>query len=237
VKLPLFDTLVATIDETRVPGGLEHIAQPYRLLVDARKGWAEASNALLDAAEGDALFLDDDATLTPTTLSLLAQYYDRASVFGFTLITPQGGWDRGWQVASAGMGADREGRLSHGSDVRDVMTPSYVAHVTTSAIYIKHEVIAAGVRFPVWPGAHHEDVAFTFDCWLHGFKVAYLPGLVEHPLTGAGAGATKSGQEGFSEKRAVNMFHLEEWKAEKDIVGAIAAGGIPLGRRPIDGPE
>ena len=233
----MIDILVATIDETRVPGGLEHIGQPARLLVDTRKGWADASNALLDQAEHDALFLDDDATLTPTTLSLLEQYYDKADVFGFTLIRPQGGWNDGWQVASAGMGTDREGRLSHGSDVRDVMTPSYVAHVTTSAIYIKHEVIRAGVRFPVWPGAHHEDVVFTFDVWLHGFKVAYLPGLVEHPLTGAGAGVTKSGQAGFAEQRTVNARHLEAWTREKNIIGAIAAGRIPLGRRPIDGTE
>jgi hypothetical protein len=229
----MLDILVATIDETRVPGGLEHIGQPFRLLVDTRKGWAEAANALLDAAKGDALFLDDDATLTATSLALLEKYYGAASLFGFTLITPQGGWERGWQVASAGMGADREGRLSHGTDVRDVMTPAYVAHVTTSAIYIKHEAIAAGLRFPVWPGAHHEDVAFTFDAWLQGFKVAYIPGLVEHPLTGAGAGATKSASAGFAEQRTINARHLESWIREKDIVGAIAAGKIPLGRRPI----
>jgi hypothetical protein len=231
----MLDILVATVDETRVPKGLEHIGQPFRILVDTRKGWAEAANALLDKASGDALFLDDDVTLTPTSLALLEKYYDAASLFGFTLITPQGGWNTGWQVASAGMGADKEGRLTHGTDVRDVMTPAHVAHATTSAIYIKQEAIRAGLRFPVWPGAHYEDVAFTFDAWLRGLKVAYLPGLVEHPLTGAGAGATKSASIGFQDARAVNARCLEEWKAERDILGAIAAGRIPLGRRPIDG--
>jgi hypothetical protein len=68
---------------------------------------------------------------------------------------------------------------------------------------------------------------------LQGFKVAYIPGLVEHPLTGAGAGATKSASAGFAEQRTINARHLESWIREKDIVGAIAAGKIPLGRRPI----
>ena len=53
-------------------------------------------------------------------------------------------------------------------------------------------VLTAGVRFPVWPGVHSEDVAFTYDCWLHGFKVLYVPNRAEHALEPNGVGATKA---------------------------------------------
>lgn len=226
----MLDVLVATVDKNRRPGGLEHIGQSYRLLVDDRKGWAESSNYLLDqAAEAghDALFLDDDVTLTPATLALLPRYYDRASVFGFTLLTPSQG---DWHIASAGMRSTPSGTLVPAKDTRDVLEPAYVAHVTTSAIYLKAEVLRAGIRFPIWPGMHYEDVAFTFDCWLHGFKVAYIPGLAEHPLTHKWAGATKSGIEGFDQQRTVNLGALQGWMHERGVLEALASGRIPTER-------
>jgi hypothetical protein len=221
----VINVLVATIDADRRPGGLQHLPE-HRLLVDSRKGWADAANALLDqAAErgGDALFLDDDVTLYPSTLALLNHYYDRAAVFGFTLVSGGG-------VASAGLVANASGGLTPPSDIRDILAPAYVAHVTTSAIYIKADVVRAGVRFPVWPGAHHEDVAFTYDCWLRGFNVAYLPGLVEHPLTQHGAGGTKSADPAFNDKRATNAHHLSVWIQQRGVLEAIAAGRIPTKR-------
>ena len=224
----MLDVLVATIDESRTPGGLEHIGQPFRLLVDTSKGWANAANTLLDQAKGDALFLDDDVTLTASTLALLPAYYDKADIFGFTLVSPGEGWNASWRVVSAGFGLDSANNTRPASDIREVMTPAYVAHVTASALYIKAHVLRAGLRFPIWPGAHYEDVAFTVEAWIRGFKVAYLPGLIEHPLTAAGAGKTKSAEDNFNRRRAQNEALYKAWMDDKDL------SLVPRQRMPIE---
>ena len=221
----MIDILVATIDETRRPGGLEH-APAHTVALDTRAPWAAAANALLDGAAErghDALFLDDDVILHAASLALLPAYYDKADVFGFTLMSGGG-------VASAGLVANGSAGLTPPESIRDILTPAYVAHVTTSAIYIKASVLRAGVRFPIWPGAHHEDVAFTYACWLAGFKVAYLPGVIDHPLTPHGAGATKSSDPEFNPKRRINAEHLAVWVEQAGVLSAIQAGRIPTKR-------
>ena len=228
----MLDVLVSTIDEKRTPGGLEFIPGPFRLLVDARRGWSEASNALLDlaAAKGhDALFLDDDVTLTATSLALLPLYRGTADIFGFTLITPT---EQGWRIASAGFGCAPDGNPVPAADMRDVFEPAYVAHVTASAMYIKNAVLRSGLRFPVWPGAHFEDLAFTYEAWMRGFRVAYLPGMVEHPIEGGG-GRTKAAEEAFHQKRAQNYQAFQGWGRDAGLQEAIAAGTIPTRRKPI----
>lgn len=210
----------------RAPLGLHH-APAHELLVSSAPGWANAANALLDAAAAhgrDALFLDDDVTLYSHSLAVLAAALDAADLFGFTLLN-------GPHVASAGFVANGSAGLMPAQTPRDVLLPAYVAHVTASALYIKSHVLRAGLRFPVWPGMHHEDVAFTFDAWLRGFRVAYLPGAIDHPLTEHGAGATKSAETDFHDKRMVNAQHLGAWVLEHGVIGAIATGRIPTERR------
>jgi hypothetical protein len=166
-NVPMLDILCATLG--RLPLGLEHVPGPHRLLTDGRKGWAAASNALLDeacAAGHDALFLDDDVEILPETFSNWARYKPHADVFGWRLKTRAG------RAISFGHCLMPNGWLLPNFDST---RPAYVAHVTASVLYIKHAVLAAGLRFPDWPGLHSEDVAFTYDAWLHGFKVAYLP--------------------------------------------------------------
>lgn len=225
----MIDVLVATLGQ-RAPRGLAHVGE-HNLIVDASAGWATAANRLLDQSTRDVLFIDDDIILTPHTFDAFRAVRDHADVFGFTLCQP--GTE---QVTSAGfvMLPGASGHLDmrplYALGASTLFRPQYVAHVTASCLYIKREVIAAGVRFPVWPGQHHEDVAFTFDCWLHVFKVAYVPGLVYHELqSSTGAGATKSTLPTFEADRAINARHLAEWIAEHDIQGACRSGVIPIG--------
>lgn len=214
----MIDVVCATLGQ-RDPIGLEYAGE-HRLLVDGSPGWATAVNALLDRSDHDVLHIDDDIELTPHSLSLLASVYDHADVFGFTLFTGGG-------ISSAGFYTQPDGQLVPQRNTLDLFRPGLVAHCTASCLYIKRRVIDAGVRFPVWRGQHYEDVAFTFDCWLRGFRVAYVPGVVHHHMDPVGVGATKAKIDGFNAARAVNHTELWRWIAEHDVAGAIRDGRVP----------
>lgn len=223
----MLDVLVASKDGHH-PRGLECIPWPRAFHVSTLPGWALASNALLDtaaAAGHDVLFLDDDVTLTEDTFRLLPDYLDKADVFGFTLTDGQRVVSAGYELCPDGALLPRPASL--------VDTPAYLAHVTASALYIKHAVLAAGVRFPVWPGVHSEDVAFTYDIWLHGFRVAYVPGRVEHPMPAGNVGQTKAQTPGLAEKLAQNTTLLWQWMEERGVMATARAGRIPFGSRVI----
>jgi GT2 family glycosyltransferase len=221
----MLDVLCATLGGE--PRGLEHIPGPWRLLKDGRKGWGAASNALLDeacAAGHDALFLDDDVEILPETFSAWEQYKARADVFGWRLRAPSG------RAISYGFVLWPNGALWPNVDATRA---SYVAHVTASVLYIKHAVLAAGVRFPIGPGIHHEDVAFTYDCWLHGFTVAYLPYDAIHHIHESGMGATKAHVENLNRRKGDNERLLAQWVADHGVMDAARAGRVPFGIRRI----
>jgi len=224
--------LCATTGE-RCPRGLEHAEsldwhERNGYLTDSRFGWANAANALLDQANDDALFLDDDITLTPSTFHTFPEVDQHADVIGFTLFT------RG-NITSAGFHALPNGDLRPQGNLIDLFRPSYVAHVTASCMWISRQVIDAGIRFPVWPGQHHEDVAFTYECWLKGFRVAYVPGVVLHDLDASmGVGATKAKLADFNQQRAVNAQCLRQWIADNDVAGAVKDGRIPTAFRGLE---
>jgi hypothetical protein len=225
----MLNILVATKDGT-IPEGLEYIGQPYHLIVSTAPGWANAANETLDEAAslgGDALFLDDDAILTDTSLARLPALYDLAEVFGFTLVDENG------YITSAAHELYPNGQIFPRSAAM-AGTPAYVAHVTTSAIYLKESVLQAGVRFPVWPGVHKEDIAFTLACWLAGQRVLYVPGRVIHPLGEQNVGRTKAQEERLQEKLAVNEQCLTAWMIEQKVMEAARAGRIPFGSWKLD---
>jgi len=206
--------ILVACKEPKTPGGLEHlpgtVLHDWRIVYNSMPNWAEASNQLLDyaAAEGgDALFLDDDVTLTETSLLGALAHYDKADLFGLDLHA------QSTKERQAGARHTWDGQATH-----DWMHPgpAYVAHVSTSAIYIKAGAIAAGLRFPLWPGLHWEDVALCFDAWARGFRVLAVPGLVYHDIE-SGVGATKRHAPEFWAKWHVNKQAFVQWCAERDL--------------------
>lgn len=222
----MLDILVSTTGK-RLPEGLEHIPVEYCLLTDSRKGWARSANALLDMAAKaghDALFLDDDVKILPETFAPLTAFLPLADVVGFQL------WD--WQrtrVVSAGHVYVNGALLPN---VRHA-EPAYMAHVTASAMYIKHSVLASGIRFPDWPGVHSEDVAFTYECWLKGFRVLYCPAPVLHDIQPNNIGATKARDPDLAARLGENTALLYQWMDAHGVYDAVARGVIPQGRRPV----
>lgn len=213
------------------PGGLEHLP-PHRLLIDTRPGWALAANAVLDEAArlgDDAIFVDDDATFMPDSLSNLTAA-GGADVIGLTMLNGDG------TVASCGHLYSPLGML-----VPRALSRAHIAcelaHVTTSCIWLSARALAAGVRFPVWPGIHGEDVALTYDAWLRGLRVAYVPGPVIHPVHAGAVGATKRAEPRLHERIAVNAAHLAQWCQTHNVAGAVARGVIPMGERAITAQE
>ena len=168
--------------------------------------WGKAVNDLLDiaAAHGrDALLLDDDVTLTAESLAGVTAHYDQADIFGLDL-----------HVLSTG---ERQAGARHLRDMTEWVHPgpAYVAHVSTSAVYIKATALAA-LRFPEWDGIHWEDVAYCFEAWRLGLRVLAVPGLVHHDIQ-AGAGATKRTDPAFWQRWATNRRAFESWCAERDL--------------------
>jgi hypothetical protein len=220
------DVLVASKDG-KLPGGLSHIPWATRVLVDDRPGWAEASNALLDraaAAGHDAIFIDDDVTILPETFAGFEKYYPLADVFGFRLRGRVGMSDQaGWGLQKPNPFPDRA---------------CYAAHVTASLLYLRAEVLTAGLRFPSWPGVHYEDIVFTYECWYRNFAVAYLPLAALHDIgpvsDGAMVGATKRHETHLEVRRDVNHRHLDKWVKDNDLRGAADDGRIPFGVWGID---
>lgn len=208
--------LCATAGE-RQPQGLEH-APAHTYWEDTRKGWAAAANALLDHAAdagADALFIDDDITLLPETFADIDQWRADDTLVGFKLLD-------GGRVVSAGHMLTTGGLLLPNPNPAQ---PCYLAHVTASAMWIPHAVLAAGVRFPDWPGVHGEDVAFTLDVWMHGFKVLYWPSPVLHALAPNGIGLTKANERDLGPRLLENARMLGKWTAERRA----ELGRVPLG--------
>lgn len=206
----------------KAPGGLEYAGE-HRVLYNSDAGWGAASNALLDRAAiegGDALFLDDDVTLLPESLAGVREYYDHADLFVLDL----------HDLSGARQAGARHIMTQDGGILDWVQPgPAYVAHCSTSAIYIKAAAVKT-LRFPIWPGIHWEDVALCLDAWLHGFKVLAVPGRVNHDIEG-GVGATKRHDARFWERWALNRQHFAGWCAEHDLAAALADGRVPVGAR------
>jgi GT2 family glycosyltransferase len=227
----MIDVLVSS-KHKQAPAGLEHLPWEYELIVSDTSGWAKCSNDLLDSAAArgrDALFIDDDVTLTEDTFNAVKHFWGAADVFGVTLCYPSE--TEQVRVQSSGYQADSQARVWP-APVWLVDQPAYLAHVTASCMLIKADVLKAGVRFPVWPGVHSEDVAFTYDVWLHGFRVAYMPGLAFHNIA-QGVGATKRHDESLQARLTENKDMLTQWIADKGVRAALARQKIPVGAWPV----
>jgi GT2 family glycosyltransferase len=201
--------ILVACKEPKTPGGLEYLpGEPlhdWRVIYNSAPNWGNAANQLLDYANaegGDALFLDDDTTLTETSLEGVHAHYGQADIFGLDL-----------HVLSTG---ERQAGARHLANMSEWVHPgpAYVAHVSTSAVYIKSTALA--VRFPEWDGIHWEDVAYCFRAWLLGLRVMAVPGLVYHDIQ-EGAGATKRNDPAFWARWGRNKMAFEGWCKERDL--------------------
>ena len=212
-------TVLVACKEPKRPEGLEHLGVEgvdWRIAFDTGAGWGAAANRLLDNAVGDCLFCDDDVAFTPDSLAGVRAHRGQADVFGLDLHDLRG---------QRQVGA-RHVLTPDGAIVDWVQSgPAYVAHCSTSAIYLTAPVVRA-VRFPIWPGLHWEDVAFCFDAWAKGFKVLAVPGLVYHAIE-QGVGATKRHDAAFWQRWHTNRAAFQQWCAGRDL------SAVPVGVREL----
>ena len=229
------DVLVPTLTG-REPGGLEYVPDYGCATVDLCPGWANAANHLLDISDSDVLLMDDDITLTLDTFTLFEAVKPHADIIGFMLAEPPTETYPLAHVHSAGAGLvfleKYVGLVPPQGDnhVGEVRTPAYVAHVSASCMFIKRRVIESGLRFPEWPGQLYEDVRFTVEAWLQGFRVAYCPGLVFHEHSAA---KNRENDPEFEARMQQNYDLLAEWLVEIGIDKRLKDGEVPYGRQPI----
>lgn len=175
---------------------LHHIPFPLRVhIVTGGKSWAEAINIGLEQTDkqNDVILMDDDVFINKDTFKDFDKYIDKADIFGFRLLYPDG------RIQHAGGFSDGEniGHIGHG-EISDsiVKEPFWVCHATTSLVYIKRNVLNALTNMATdIPGIQFEDVDFSFRAIKTGFKILQLPNEAIHMES-----ATKKSMSRFNER-------------------------------------
>ena len=199
---------------------LRHIPWPihFHAIVEG-ESWPEAVNLGLFESKNDVILMDDDIFLRPDTFKPLMDEatFNSADIFGFKLlrmdgkIQHAGGYFTGNCMTHVGYGEEDRGQYDN---------PRFLAHVTTSLVYIKRNVIdKIGGMAQDMKGMQFEDVDFMFRALKEGFKILYVGGQ------GAGhiESATKSGMENFSGRmtenwREVLKRHLMDEKFREKVM-------------------
>lgn len=174
-----------------------------RHFITEGKNWPTAINIGLRKTDklSDVVLMDDDIFLTPNSFSYVSTYYDEADIFGFKLLFPDGTIQHAGGVFGGGSVGHRFFREP---DNGQADKPTYLAHTTTSLIYIKRKVIdELGGMAEDYPGEQMEDVDFCLRAIKKGFKILYLPGMAVHIES-----ATKRDLPQFKIKMAQNMIEL-----------------------------
>lgn len=225
----MIDIVVVTQND-KLPLGLEFIKDEFNLIVEKEGRWEIAANRALDKTNHDVLFLDDDIELNKETFRLLNVFKGKIDLIGFTLYNI---FNNEKKLQTTGFKLDIVDNAPIISETNDPKTPKLLAHVTTSLIYISKKTIDCGIRFPTWPGLHKQDVAFSIDAWLHGLKVAHIPGDAIHRQEIYGIGPTVWNKENRKELMQLNRQCLADWMQEKNVVEKAQKGIIPLGIMPL----
>lgn len=170
-------------DVTATLLSLQFLPMRYRVQLVEDRGLGKAVNAAIDqrATGQDVLLIDDDAVILPQTFSDWANYIPHGDIFGFKLMKPDntiqhaGGMVMQWGAEEPTLVhyAAQQGPLA-------ARKPRYACWVSMSMMYIRSDVLDAGVRFPEWEGTQYEAPAFCFDAWHRGFRSLYVPNPVWH---------------------------------------------------------
>lgn len=204
---------------------LRYIPWSIRLiLVTEGKSWAEAVNiGISEVKNNDVILMDDDVFLRENTFSHIDEQYDKADIFGFKLLYPDG------RIQHAGGVADEEriGHIGNGhNDEGQFDKLYYCCHVTTSLCYIKNHVLKQLKGMATdYPGMQFEDVDFNFRALKNGFKLLYTPGPAVHWES-----ASKKFIPRFSEHISASREELikRHW-ADKEFVKVITSYPVLLG--------
>lgn len=175
---------------------LHHIPFPLRVhIVTGGKSWAEAINIGLEQTDkqNDVILMDDDVFINKDTFKDFDKYIDKADIFGFRLLYPDG------RIQHAGGFSDGEniGHIGHGETSDSIVKePFWVCHATTSLVYIKRNVLNALTNMATdIPGIQFEDVDFSFRAIKAGFNILQLPNEAIHMES-----ATKKSMSRFNER-------------------------------------
>lgn len=181
---------------------IHHIPWPIRIhIVTKGRTWAEAINIGLEQTSGrnDVVIMDDDVFINKFTFLKIPSLYDRADIFGFKLLFPNGliqhagGFVKNGSVGHIGYGEEDKGQYDEAR---------YVCHATTSLIYIKRSVLNSLRRISEdIPGVQMEDVDFSFRALKENFRILYTGGMAVHIQS-----ATKRSESDF-EAKISTAFH------------------------------
>lgn len=173
------------------------------IIATAGDGWVGAVNSALGLSDRDVLLMDDDVVLIPGVFNSLEENFQKADIFGFKLLYPNG-----ITIQHAGGVVDRfmfTHRYYNWQDIGQAEVPMYMAHCTASLLYIKRGVIdiIGGMQKLSDYGRQFEDVDFSFRALLAGFNIMYLPGGAIHYESN-----TKGKDPAFKRRMRWNYFKL-----------------------------
>lgn len=172
--------------------------------INEGKSWAEAVNIGFSRVTPgtDVLLMDDDIFLPPL-LGIPNVLYQKADIFGFKLLFPDG------RIQHAG-GIYTPGGIRHRYfgevDNGQANIPCYTCHVTTSLCYIKADALKElkGMTQD-YPGLQFEDVDFCFRALKKGMRIMYIPESAIHLES-----ASKKSLPMFNTRMAVNYNELRK---------------------------
>jgi GT2 family glycosyltransferase len=226
--LRTIDVIIPTLKKTHAftcIENLRHIQFPINLkLVTKGKTWGEAINIGLSQTDGsnDVVLMDDDVFINENTFTSFLDHYEKADIFGFRLLFPDGTIQHAGGVTDGELVGHIGYRQANSSITKE---PYYVCHATTSLIYIKRSVLnlIGGIRKDM-PGTQFDDVDFNFRAIKAGLKILQLPNEAVHIES-----ATKKMMPGFQENTNEAFQEIKSmYLSDTEFVSKLKSYPIPM---------